>query len=576
MGTVEKATREVDDCRCLLKGMAKNLADRCYGPDGPTWGTPFSAVEDVALSLADTVRKVFLDLALSRQANAFREKPPASLCLCPTCSRPTSAKDPEPRLLFCRAATVEWLEPQLYCSKCRKAFFPQSKSLGLDLGHYSPSLLGLVCYAGANKPSFREASIDLDKFSNLAVHEKQVERLTKRIGSVRVAERDEQVRAFCALPLSQRKDGGPDGVAAPDCQHVAVVMADAGMMQMRAEPTDQAEQLPDGSSDSPQATRQADGFAATESDDDPDQQKAPGGRHWHEDKVGLVLTMRSGVCQNDPCVDIPDTFIDAERVAAIVKGLKKSAALQAQDEQSQQPEEAAESKATEKAEYEGPKLIQRQVVASRQAWPVFGALLACAAYTAGFARASRKAFVADGAKAIWGVWQAHFSAYVPILDFIHAMSYVYEAARAVGGDEAGGWKLYAQWITWVWQGGVARVIEKLQEWQFSNGQPEKGEAKTTARSVVGRAVGYLLNNKERMKYDEYRKQGLPIVSSLVESMVKQISRRVKGTEKFWTKQGAEAVLQLRADYLSDGDPMGQFFQRRQDNATGQRSYKTNS
>ena len=89
-------------------------------------------------------------------------------------------------------------------------------------------------------------------------------------------------------------------------------------------------------------------------------------------------------------------------------------------------------------------------------------------------------------------------------------------------------------------------------------------------------MGYLENNKERMKYDEYRKKGLPIVSSLVESMVKQISRRVKGTEKFWTDEGAEAILQLRADYLSDGDVMAQFWQRLQARATGQRSYRPRS
>ena len=42
----------------------------------------------------------------------------------------------------------------------------------------------------------------------------------------------------------------------------------------------------------------------------------------------------------------------------------------------------------------------------------------------------------------------------------------------------------------------------------------------------------------------------------------------------WTEQGAEAVLQLRADYLSDGDVMAGFWQRRQAAATGQRHYRT--
>jgi len=33
-------------------------------------------------------------------------------------------------------------------------------------------------------------------------------------------------------------------------------------------------------------------------------------------------------------------------------------------------------------------------------------------------------------------------------------------------------------------------------------------------------------------------------SSLVESVVKQVNRRVKGSEKFWSEEGAEAILQL--------------------------------
>ena len=76
-----------------------------------------------------------------------------------------------------------------------------------------------------------------------------------------------------------------------------------------------------------------------------------------------------------------------------------------------------------------------------------------------------------------------------------------------------------------------------------------------------------------MKYDEYRTAGLPITSSLMESAVKQINQRVKGTEKFWSEPGSEAVLQLRADYLSDGQPLDAFWQRRQAAATGQRRYR---
>jgi hypothetical protein len=258
-----------------------------------------------------------------------------------------------------------------------------------------------------------------------------------------------------------------------------------------------------------------------------------------------------------------------------LRGLKKSAPLPA-DEQPQTgaaEESTSEQAEGEEVEYEGPQWEKRQVVASRQSWPLFGPLLAAAAWLAGFATAKRKAFVADGARAIWRVWQRRFSSYVPILDFIHAVSYVYAAAKAVGQDAAG-WLLYAAWVVWVWQGKVGLVIEKLQEWQNQHGKPTQAEAETSPRHVVAKALRYLTNNQSKMKYDEYRQQGLPLVSSLVESMVKQISRRVKGTEKFWGEEGAEAILQLRADYLSDGAVMEDFWQRRQAAATGQRTYRT--
>jgi hypothetical protein len=56
---------------------------------------------------------------------------------------------------------------------------------------------------------------------------------------------------------------------------------------------------------------------------------------------------------------------------------------------------------------------------------------------------------------------------------------------------------------------------------------------------------------------------LPITSCLVESLIKEFNRRVKGTEKFWNRpQGAEAILQVRAAQLSDGDQLARFIHHR--------------
>jgi hypothetical protein len=631
----EKTCKEVAENRVLLQGFAKSLVDRLYGPGGPGWGTRLSHLEHTADLLASFFQKTLLDLALARQAAAFSANPPESSCLCPSCHRDTLPREPEPRILQSHHGDVEWLEPQRFCPKCRKAFFPQSQSLGIDQGNYSVSLLELITYAAANKTSFREASLDLCKLGHVTVPEKQVERISKRIGDERVAQRDAQVAAFLELPLIERCDSVPQGVMPPTDDQVAVVMADAGMLQLRSVPDEDASADEPGpcldtspgapgndanggapagaatttatpgtgeqaATPAPAASSGA-GVAANqeEEDDDPDDEAKPSGRHWREDKVGLAMTMSSQTHESDPHPEVPETFLDPKRVAKIVRGMKKTASL-TQDEQDEEEasesenaaqteeqsaegtknvEEASDEKpqeGTEKGEkYKGPKVEKKHVVASRQSWPLFGALLASAAWLMGLAKAKRKAFVADGAKAIWRVWKAKFSSYVPILDFIHVMSYVYAAAKAVGDGPVSGWKLYAEWIEWVWQGKVSRLIARLQKWQEENGKPEKGEAETSARRVVAKTLGYLWNNQDKMKYDEYRKEGLPIVSSLMESMVKQISRRVKGTEKFWTDEGAEAILQLRADYLSHGEVMDRFWEHRQSAATGQRPYRRN-
>jgi len=46
-----------------------------------------------------------------------------------------------------------------------------------------------------------------------------------------------------------------------------------------------------------------------------------------------------------------------------------------------------------------------------------------------------------------------------------------------------------------------------------------------------------------MDYPAYRQAGLPVTTAWMESLVKEINYRVKGTEMFWNDpEGAEAIL----------------------------------
>ena len=97
------------------------------------------------------------------------------------------------------------------------------------------------------------------------------------------------------------------------------------------------------------------------------------------------------------------------------------------------------------------------------------------------------------------------------------------------------------------------MLAALREAARRAGEPPADAAEDDPRQLLADAVSYVANNRERMDYPRYRRMGLPIFSAPVESTIKQVNRRIKGSEKFWLKGGAEAVLHVRAAYLSQDD-----------------------
>jgi hypothetical protein len=153
---------------------------------------------------------------------------------------------------------------------------------------------------------------------------------------------------------------------------------------------------------------------------------------------------------------------------------------------------------------------------------------------------------------------------VPITDFLHVLCYVYRAAGAVAADEAKRWDQYVGWLRACWQGRVAEVVEQLQDWQGQIGLPPQGELPANdPRRAVAEALSYFSHNEGRMKYPEYRQAGLPVTSSLVESLVGEVNARVKGKQKYWNRgAGAEAILQLRAALLSEDGRLDRYLAER--------------
>jgi hypothetical protein len=274
--------------------------------------------------------------------------------------------------------------------------------------------------------SFEEASKELREVGELNVSTERVRRATERIGDERVAQRDAQLAAYEALPIPARRKTPADQPKPT----VVCVQMDGGRLQVfdREQPERNENQT-----------------------------------FWREMKVGCLWTMSSEVSSTDPCPELPSSFVDRERVRKMVREIKGFSGPAAEDkpgDKSEKDEPVAEDEPRIDERPARPKPLARSVVASRRGVEDFGKLLASEAHQRGFAAATRKAFICDGAEGNWGVWRREFSDYSPIVDFIHALTYVYAAAMA-GRAAADGWRDYRLWAQWLWGGQVELVIAAM-------------------------------------------------------------------------------------------------------------------
>jgi predicted RNA-binding Zn-ribbon protein involved in translation (DUF1610 family) len=134
MARVETCRPEIDPVRNYLEGVAKHLVDRIYGPKGPAWGTRLTDIEEVLLDLRAVLTEEMLQQALQRQAEQHAEQS-AAYHACPGCGKGTTLRTPtdaaaKPRTVTTQVGAAQWQEPQQYCTRCRRAFFPSEQESG--------------------------------------------------------------------------------------------------------------------------------------------------------------------------------------------------------------------------------------------------------------------------------------------------------------------------------------------------------------------------------------------------------------------------------------------------------------
>jgi len=169
----------------------------------------------------------------------------------------------------------------------------------------------------------------------------------------------------------------------------------------------------------------------------------------------------------------------------------------------------------------------------------FGGRIYAEAVRRGLERAQKVCVLGDGAAWIWNLAEEHFYGAIQIIDLYHVRGHYWNAAQAVlGGDQ----EKLNRWIgkrrKELDQGKVEHVIEAIRRlWPRTEEQKE----------VLDGGIAYFEKNKERMRYEDFRKQGLFIGSGVVEAGCRTvIGQRLKQSGMHWTVRGANNIMGLSA------------------------------
>jgi len=392
-------------------------------------------------------------------------------------------------------------------------FFPARITSRIDGGSGSPAVLEKKVLVAAHVPSFDKGSLLLEKIGDIQISGRGLNNNAVKIGSEMAAQREAQVDAYFQQPLPREHKHPATPI------DLACVSIDGGRMQTRVEGGGSGVHDP----------------------------------HWRETKNALFLRMKSNPFAVDPHPDLPFCYADRKRMKSLLSGIGEA--------QTDSPVDPLEPSDVDDSWR--PERLFRTCLSSLADSNAFGRMMETEADARGFYHAQKKAFVSDGLPYNWTIQQRHFRDFIPILDFVHAVERLYEAARCLHADEDRRWAGYLRWATACWQGDIAEVLGELKQRQRELGLPPEHCEKTDPRKIYAEAISYFENNASRMNYPEYRRQGLPTTSALMESLVKEVNARVKGTEKFWNDGASgEAILQIRAAALCDDDRLGEFLRNR--------------
>ena len=157
----------------------------------------------------------------------------------------------------------------------------------------------------------------------------------------------------------------------------------------------------------------------------------------------------------------------------------------------------------------------------------------------GLDQAPRLAALGDGAVWIWNIVDEQFPGAIQIVDLYHAKQHMFDVAKAIYGASS---DLARQWATQrndeFDAGDIDKVLEAL-------------AVQTNTNDEARKCFDYVTNNRDRMRYPDFRAQGLSVGSGVVEAGCKVVvGARLKRAGMHWSVAGANGIISLRCCKLS--------------------------
>ncbi len=177
-------------------------------------------------------------------------------------------------------------------------------------------------------------------------------------------------------------------------------------------------------------------------------------------------------------------------------------------------------------------------VAEAFGWRIYGE-----AERRGARRAAQLIIIGDGALWVWGIADEHFPNATQIVDLYHAREHLIDLSKIVYGV---GHRNAKQWaalrLAQLDAGEVEAILSSMRRLR-----PTAANVKEELRKTVN----YFESNLERMRYAEFRRQGLFVGSGVIEAGCKTIvGQRLKQSGMRWSLRGANAIIALRCAQLS--------------------------